>query len=133
MTVRVRGLIQKPWEHQVGRWTDVAFLVETYAEATDDWSALDISAVHFQVRLRTWTADVDAALLTDDALDKSATTGWVRDVYDNRGIARDAAINWEAVLVDTDIVDADSPSGYQERQLFRYRAPIQDVPQGAAP
>ena len=92
-----------------------------------------ISAARYSVHLRAWTTRDSTALALDGTIAKSsADTSWV-DGTMNPGAVERGSLFWEAVLIDTDNANADSPSGYLERRLFTFNAPVDPAPVDPVP
>lgn len=122
-----------PYSFVAARHTPVSFAVKKYDVATDATVDMDISAARYTVHLRAWTTRDSTALLLDGTISKSsADTAWV-DGTMNPGAVERATLFWEAVLIDSDNANADSPSGYLERQLFTFNAPVDPAPVDPVP
>ena len=93
----------------------------------------DIAAARWVYRLRSYAKKGDAAVVSDDIIDKSPNqdadgkaSGLDYDFF--CGVTPRDSLFWEIVEVDTSIPHAGAKSGYQERILLRFRAAIEDAP-----
>jgi len=46
----------------------------------------------------------------------------------NPGAVGRGSLFWDALLIDSDRANADGPSGYPERRLFTFNAPVDPAP-----
>lgn len=123
-----------PFTFAAGRHTAYSFGVTRYDPDLDRTVDFDLSASRYTVRLRAWASRDSSALLIDSgALTKTTTpTNWLEGQF-TPGIVERAALFWECVLIDSNNAYASSPSGYLERRLFTFTAPVDPAPLSAAP
>jgi hypothetical protein len=83
--------------------------------------------------LRAWTTRDYTVLAPDGVIARSpADTAWVDSTL-NPGAAVRGSLFREAVRIGSDNANRDSPSGYLERRLFAFNAPVDPAPVAPVP
>lgn len=117
-----------PYTFAAARHTPVSFGIKKWDVLTQRSVDFNISGSRYSVHLRAWDDRDSSTLVIDGTISKSSdNTAWVDGTL-NPGDDERATLYWEAVLVDSDNANADSPSGYLERQLFTFQAPVEPAP-----
>ena len=90
----------------------------------------NISNARYEVHLRSYASPDATALVHDFTLDKSATnaaTGYYDDYVSFGATAYSSGLWWEEILIDTNVIDANTVSGKDERILRRWRQAVEDA------
>lgn len=106
-----------------GRGLRVTLEITTRASGAA-WAPKDISASRWSYQLRAWLPSDRTTLVVNDTVAKGSATGWIDDYVPLGDDVKDQ-MEWELVEIDSAGNDVDTPSGYREVQLLRWRQAIE--------